>query len=101
MFEGEKFLTIGVSEQIPMELQLFMWNAIAKMPAPKDYLQVFELKAENGLQVIHHTAEEPAFEMNYVLTTVTKTVSAKVYVIDDYYADEDKHRATMLLAEEY
>ncbi len=101
MFEGEKFLTIGVSESIPMELQIFMWDAIAKMAAPKDYLQVFELKVENGLQVIRHTAEEPAYDMTYILTTVTKTASAKVYVIDDYYADEDKHRATMLLAEEY
>lgn len=101
MFEGEKFKTIGIHENIPIELQLFMWEAIDKMPSPKDYLQVFDLKIDNGLQVIHHHSEEPEFEMTYILTTVTKPVKAKIYVIDDYYEEDDKHIATMLLAEEY
>lgn len=101
MFEGDKFLTRGVDDTIPLELQLFMWEAIHNMPAPKDYLQVFELKVEKGLQVIHHTSEQPAFDMTYILTTAANPVSAKIFVIDDYYADEDKHLSTMLLAEEY
>ena len=101
MFESDKFLTNGVHENIPIELQLFMWEAIDKMPSPKDYLQVFDLKVENGLQVIHHHSEEPEFEVTYILTTVTKPVTAKIYVIDDYHEEEDKHIATMLLAEEY
>ena len=39
--------------------------------------------------------------MTYVLAEIQKPIAAKVFVIDDYYADEDKHIATMLLAEEY
>ena len=64
------------------------------MPEPKDYLQVFNLSEENGLQVIHHTSEQPAFEMTYIIPT-DKPITAKVYIIDD-----SKH-CTMLLAEEY
>lgn len=101
MFSGDRYLTRGVNEKIPAEIQLFMWNAIDNMPAPRDYLQVFNLSIENGLQVIHHTSEQPEFDMTYILTTISNPVSAKIYVIDDYYADEDKHIATMLLAEEY
>ena len=42
MFEPEKkrYLTRGVDETIPPELQLFMWEAIDQIPEPKDYLQV-------------------------------------------------------------
>ena len=97
MFEDSKgrFLTRGVDEKIPRDIQLFLWEAIDLMPEPKDYLQVFRLSVANGLQVIHHTAEQPNFEMTYVLATVDTYVTEKVYVIDD------REHCTMLLAEEY
>ena len=97
MFEKNKprYLTRGVDESIPLELQMFMWEAVDRIPEPKDYLQVFRLSVEKGLQVIHHTAEQPEFDMTYILPTVTKAVTAKVYIIDD------GDHCTMLLAEEY
>ncbi len=97
MFEKNKprYLTRGIDESIPLDIQVFMWNAVDRMPRPKDYLQVFRLSFENGLQVIHHTAEQPKHEMTYILTSMTRAVTAKVYIIDD---DEN---CTMLLAEEY
>ena len=42
MFNNKRYLTKGIDESIPLELQLFMWNCIDRMPEPKDYLQVFE-----------------------------------------------------------
>ena len=97
MFENHKgrYLTRGVSESIPLELQMFLWEAIDQMPQPRDYLQVFELTVANGLQVIHHSTEQPEFDMTYVLAAAEMTVTAKVYVIDD------GEHCTMLLAEEY
>ena len=97
MFEKSKgrYLTRGVDEKIPLELQLFMWEAVDNMPAPKDYLQVFNLSIENGLQVIHHTSEQPEFDMTYILTTVNTDITEKIYIIDD------GEQCTMLLAEEY
>ena len=101
MFEGDKFMTRGVHESIPIELQLFIWETISNMPAPKDYLQVFDLTIENGMQMIHHYSEQPEYDKTYILTVVERPITAKIYVIDDYFEDEDKHISTMLLAEEY
>ena len=97
MFEKTKgrYLTRGVDADIPAELQLFMWQAIDQMPEPKDYLQVFRLSVENGLQVIHHTTEQPEFDMTYILAAADTAVTEKVYVIDD------GEHCTMLLASEY
>lgn len=97
MFEKEKgrYLTRGVSTEIPLELQLFMWQAIDQMPQPKDYLQVFRLSVENGLQIIHHSSEQPEFDMTYILAVADTAVTEKVYVIDD------GEHCTMLLASEY
>ena len=98
MFEKSKgrYLTIGVDEKIPIDIQIFMWKAVDSMPEPKDYLQVFNLTVQNGLQVIRHTSEKPKYEMTYILTSLlTKAVTAKVYIIDD------GDHCTMLLAEEY
>ena len=97
MFEKSKgrYLTRGVDEKIPIDIQIFMWKAVDNMPEPKDYLQVFNLTVQNGLQIIHHTSEKPKYEMTYILTALTKAVTAKVYIIDD------GDHCTMLLAEEY
>ncbi|MDE5765499.1 MAG: DUF960 domain-containing protein [Ruminococcus sp.] len=97
MFEKSKprYLTRGVDESIPLDVQIFMWEAVDRMHEPKDYLQVFRLTEQNGLQIIHHTSEQPEYEMTYILTTMTKAVTAKVYIIDD------GDYCTMLLAEEY
>ena len=101
MFSGKKYLTKGIYTNIPLEIQQFLWRAVETMPAPKDYLQVFVLCIQNGIQVVHHSAEQPVFDMTYVLPNISEPVSAKIDIIDDYYADENQHIATMLLSEEY
>lgn len=97
MFEKSKprYLTRGVDKSIPLDIQIFIWEVIDRMPEPKDYLQVYRLTEQNGLQVIHHMSEQPEYSMTYILPTMTKTVTAKVYVIDD------GEHCTMLPAEEY
>ena len=97
MFEESKprYLTRGIDAEIPLELQMFIWEVVDRMPEPKDYLQAFRLTEQNGWPIIHHTAEQPEYEMTYILPTMTKAVTAKVYIIDDC------DHCTMLLAEEY
>ena len=94
MFENSRYLTRGVNADIPLELQLFMWDCIDRMPEPKDYFQVFELKDIGGMQHIVHFSEQPEYRMNYFIPML-KAVTAKIYVIDD------GDHSTMLLAEEY
>ena len=94
MFDNNHYLTCGVDSTIPIKLQLFLWECVEHMPAPKDYLQVFELKPVGCLQSITHSSEEPEYHMEYLLPSDTP-ITEKLYIIDD------GDHCTMLLAEEY
>lgn len=94
MFSNQRYITRGVQSEIPIELQLFMWSCIDKMPEPKDYFQVFKLENFNGIQKITHFSEQPAYHMEYLIPT-EKPITSKVYIIDSYTY------STMLLASEY
>lgn len=95
MFRNQRYLTRGVYSEIPIELQLFMWECIDRLPENRDYFQVFKLKNINDIQRITHFSEQPEYRMEYLLTAISNPITAKVYVIDD------KDHSTMLLAEEY
>ncbi|MBQ8808054.1 MAG: hypothetical protein IJZ81_01955 [Clostridia bacterium] len=45
---NQKFITKGVSENIPIPLQMLMWEMIQDLPADKDYLQVLSLSEKDG-----------------------------------------------------
>ena len=94
MFENPRYLTRGIDAEIPLQLQLFLWDCIDRMPEPKDYFQCFELEDLDGMQHIVHFSEQPEYRMNYFIPTM-KAVTAKIYVIDS------EEYSTMLLAEEY
>ncbi len=95
MFQNQRYLTRGVQDTIPPELQLLMWDALEAVPEPKDYFQVIRIFVLNGIQCIEHDQEQPPFKREYLLPTVEKITTAKVYIIDD------GDHSTMLLAEEY
>ena len=94
MFDNQRFLTRGVDAEIPLELQLFLWNCIDRLPEERDYFQVFKLEALGEMQRISHTSEQPEYHMEYIIPT-EKPITAKLYVIDS------EEYSTMLLAEEY
>lgn len=94
MLKNNRYLTCGVDSTIPLELQLFLWECVERMPAPKDYLQVFELKPVGRLQAITHRSEEPEYKMEYVIPSESP-ITEKLYIIDD------GDHSTMLLASEY
>lgn len=90
----DKYITRGVEREIPLTLQLFMWQKREEL-AEKDYLQVFNLKiSENYEQVVEHLQEIPEYKREYIIDT-QNPISAKVFIIDD------ETHITMLLAEEY
>ncbi len=94
MFNNQRYLTKGVQSEIPLELQLFMWECVNRMPEPKDYFQVFRLESLDDFQKITHFSEQPEYRREYLIPT-NKPITTKVYIIDsDTYS-------TMLLAEEY
>ena len=95
MFRNQRYLTRGVYSEIPIELQLFMWKCIDRLPENRDYFQVFELENLGSIQRITHFSKQQEYRMEYLLPTITNPVTAKVYVIDD------GDHSTMLFAEEY
>ena len=58
MFQNKRFLTRGVQAEIPMELQLFLWNCIDQF------------------------SEQPEYSQDYMID-IANPVNQKVYIIDD------------------
>ncbi len=95
MFENQRYCTKGITENVPLLTQIIIWGLIDSMKiSEKDYLQVFKLTAENKMQRIVHSQEQPPYEKTHEFR-IDSLVTAKIYVIDD------ETHTTMLLAEEY
>ena len=94
-FKNPRYITRGVSENVSLLLQLFMWECIEELDVPKDYLQVFECSLSGTKQKIEHSQGEPFYKREYLLSTDTPVFIGKIFVIDD------GDHSTMLLAEEY
>ena len=89
-----KYLTCGVDSTIPIDLQLFLWECYERLPADRDYLQVFDLRPVGCMQSITHRSEQPEYHKEYLIPLDTP-ITQKLYIIDD------GDHCTMLLAEEY
>ena len=94
MFPTTRYATAQICEKVPPLLQAFMWMCIDSLEGEADYLQVFELSEEQGLQKIVHMQEVPEYRQAYLVAS-TNPLSGKIFVIND-----DEY-ATMLFAEEY
>ena len=94
MFSSNRYMTKGIKEEIPLQIQIYLWGLIDNLPEPKDYLQVFHLSNFEGKQKIIHKQEVTEYSAEYVFEC-SERISGKIYVIDD-----EKH-CTMLLASEY
>ena len=95
MFNNQRYVTRGISNELPLMLQIILWGLIDTMEVvQKDYLQVFCLSVDGDKQRIIHEQEQPEYRKEYLFPS-ENPVTAKVYVIDD------KTHSTMLLAEEY
>jgi len=53
MFQNKRYLTCGVYEKMPLELQLFMWACIDSLPSERDYFQVFRLEISMTFRKSH------------------------------------------------
>ena len=99
MFQGKRFVTKGVADNVPLEVQMFLWslldNLIAKRLVEVDYLQVFELSSKNGNQKIIHRQEAPDYQAVYWFNTIASPLKNTLYIIDN------SSYVTMLLCDEY
>ena len=97
----KKYITIGIKEQIGIDIQLFMWNEIEKrinLKKELDYLQVFNISIidkDKGIVKIEHTQEIPEYKQTSIIKSKEVRNNLKVFVI------LEAEYATMLLASEY
>ena len=94
MFDNQRYLTKGIDAEIPLWLQVFMWECIDRLPEKCDYFQAFKMESMDGIQRITHFSEQPEYHREYLMPT-DNSITTKIYIIDsiDY--------STMLLASEY
>ena len=99
MFQGKRFVTRGVADTMPLEVQMLLWSLldglIAKRTVELDYLQVFDLVGADGQQKIIHRQEMPDYQAVYQFNNVVSLLNSKLYVIDN------STYVTMLLCQEY
>lgn len=97
MSNKQRYLTRGINENIPIELQCYLWNLIDTMAVDeKDYLQVFDIKnTDTGLEITHSQECPEYSKIHRIHNYFNDTVDIKIFVIDsdDY--------STMLFAHEY
>lgn len=102
-FNKKRYLTKGVNESIPMEVQKFLWGTIDQLVLKEvdlDYLQIFRIRKDNNMLTIIHNQEEPVtFRMEYQLLDIDflnlTSKEIKIYIIDNH------DHSIMLLADEY
>ena len=94
MFPKQRLATRSICEQIPFELQVYMWYCIDSLDIERDYLHAFTLLHKDGKQMMVHEQEVPPYKKEYLLVGY-KPLDAKIFVIND------GDYATMLFAEEY
>ena len=101
MFDnGSRYITRGVENKIPLDLQIFMWQAIEELKnecEEVDYLQVFKIRRSNEELIIEHTQEVPEYKKIYTFNKLSSLVEEdlKIFIIDE------NDYNIMLLAEEY
>ena len=100
-FDGNRYITSGIQETIPLAIQIMMFESLAYMERKAgelDRLQIFRLSTieKDGDLLLHikHEQEVPEAKLSYIVP-VDESIDAKVYIIDDV------DHVTMLLAEEY
>ena len=96
MFNKERYLTRGVSNEIPLKIQMLLWSMIDELNVKKDYLQVFEIEPiDVNLLKIEHRQEVPKYKKEIVARNLGISSKVKIFVIDD------GEHSTMMLSSEY
>ena len=84
MFKTEsRYMTRKVSEEIPLEINILLWNLIDELNVEKDYLQIFELNPiGEGIVEIIHKQEVPKYEASIYIHNELIKENKKIYAID-------------------
>ena len=84
MFKKEnRYMTRNIVEEIPVEINILLWNLIDELQIGKDYLQIFELNPiGEGIVEIVHKQEIPEYESSIYIYNELIKENKKIYAID-------------------
>ena len=84
MFKKEnRHMTRKIVEEIPVEINILLWNLIDELNIEKDYLQIFELNPiGEGIVEIVHKQEIPEYESSIYIYNEEIKENKKIYAID-------------------
>ncbi len=76
MFKTEnRYMTRKVAEEIPLEINILLWNLIDELNVEKDYLQVFELNSiGEGIVEVIHKQEVPEYKSSLYIMKKLKNI---------------------------
>ena len=76
MFKTEnRYMTRKVEEEIPLEINILLWNLIDELNVEKDYLQVFELNSiGEGIVEVIHKQEVPEYKSSLYIMKKLKNI---------------------------
>lgn len=82
MFTNARYLTREVANQVPMDIQILMWDLVERLEE-KDYLQIFELiPTGSGIVELIHKQEIPETTSIYKIKNTEIKNKMKLYIID-------------------
>lgn len=90
MFDNERYITCGISNRIPEELQQTLWSAIElqkRFCSKLDYLQVFTFrKIDENTLAITQSQEQPTYSTIHYIDykqEYEEILNEKIFIIDD------------------
>lgn len=91
-----RYMTRNIVEDIPLEINILLWNLIDELQIEKDYLQIFELNPiGEGIVEIVHKQEIPEYEASIYIYNEAIKESKKIYAIDSI------EYSTLMFSHEY
>lgn len=95
-----KYITKSVNENIPINLQVILWDLYDNMEvSKKDYLQIFNISTEDNYYIIKHQQEVPEYEK---ITKILIDEQDEIILVNDkLYIIDDITHLTLLMAYDY
>ena len=96
-----RYMTRGISETLPIEVQLVIWNSIDSniaLGVTMDYLQVFRFNRDGALLKITHTQEQPE---HTTIVYMDYKEEYKDLLCETIFVIDDGDHSTILYSHEY
>lgn len=99
MFDSKKYVTSGINAEVPIQVQMVLWDLIDSITVKKDYLQVFNFIKKGDVLKIIHTQEQPNYNKSIDIKSSDVCCNLKEY--EKIFCIDDGDYSTMLFASEY